>query len=193
MARAKIIPQNQLERINRIRIEVVFFKEQDKNALTKRPRAKGWSIIEVFEHMVIASKAYEDKIDNCLLKLNASPNKTEEIKARAIPSFLIKRFPPKENKIRFKMKTFKKFQPMFSSTELSDEEIKSTFDNFILSLDHLEKAIKRYPTKSITDISFNSAIGATVRFNVAEACEFILCHNERHLLQASNTLRSIQG
>jgi len=188
MAKARIKSNEQLDRIQAMREKCDYFKNQDFSDLTKSTKAKSWSAIEAFEHMVIAHKAYEDKIDNCLKELQSSTVDINEITARSIPSYLIKRFPPKEGKIKFKMKTFKRFQPIFNIDDISQEQIELTFSNFEKSLEHLESAVKSYPSKKVESIRFNSAIGATVKFNIAEACEFVICHNERHLLQAENAL-----
>ncbi len=188
MAKARINSKEQLERIQIMRAKSDFLKKQSFADLTKTPNPKSWSAIEAIEHMVIAHKAYEDKIDNCLKELGASNQDINEVTARSIPSYLIKRFPPKEGKIKFKMKTFKRFYPIFNIKNIGQDQIDLTLSNFEKSLDHLESAVKLYPSKNVESIKFNSAIGATVKFNVAEACEFVICHNERHLLQAENVL-----
>ncbi|MFT4602444.1 MAG: hypothetical protein ACI857_002630 [Arenicella sp.] len=191
MARALINPFIQKERLQQLREDFDYFKSLDWETLTKRPSPKSWSVIEVFEHMVISHKAYESKMDKCMTQLTEAKTENSEISARMMPSFLINRFPPKEGKVKFKMKTFKKFVPMFDQNAITEKLVSNTFINFEKSIVHLENAVKHYPAKDIKSISFNSAIGALVRFNIAEAAEFVLCHNERHILQAKNTFDKI--
>ena len=189
-----IIEVNNLKFRNKKLAEAIeTFKLEDNSVLSKRPRPKSWCVLEVIEHMNIAHKVYEAKIDLALSNLSNSTNESSQIRAAAIPSFLIKRFPPKEGKIKMKMKTFDKFKPVFNPENISESEIKSIFDRFEAGINHINFALQKYPQKNVTEIKFPSAIGSLVKFNVAEACEFVICHNERHVQQIINTLKKVKS
>jgi hypothetical protein len=57
------------------------------------------------------------------------------------------------------------------------------FTDVYKSLDHLKECAIQSRTKNCSRVKFSSAIGPIIRFNVPEAIEFILRHNERHLFQ----------
>jgi hypothetical protein len=191
MANAKLLPESQILRINRIKNELTELKKVAPELLKKRPTEKSWCAIEVTKHMVLGHNAYVDKIENALQRLSEGQEVIHEIKATWIPSMLIKRFPPKEGKIRFKMKTMKTFQPVMTADELLKYPTERVFDEFEATLTQLQKWIEQYRKTDVTKVRFNSAVGAMVKFNVAEACEFILCHNERHLQQIQNTIQLV--
>lgn len=193
MARVEIRTENQVKRNHQLNEFVLSLKDYDLALLSKRPNTKSWSVLEVIEHMNIAHEAYREKIDTALKKLENSSHSQELIKASAIPSFLIKRFPPKKGKIKFKMKTFKRFQPVFDSEKITSAEAEEIFAKFQKSIEHIANTLALYPSKKVTDIKFPSAIGVTVKFNVAEACEFVICHNERHVQQIVNTLKKLRN
>lgn len=185
--RVIIKPEFQIQRINTLSAKLEELKSLPFVQLITRPNATSWSPVEVLLHMVVAHNAYQEKVTPLLQKATHGTG-LNELKTSAIPSFLIKRFPPKEGIIRFKMKTMKKFNPMLDSETLDESELSELFVEMEHILNELKDWVNTYRTKNVSMKKFNSAIGATVRFNVPEACEFILCHNERHFQQITNAL-----
>ncbi len=189
MSRVKISAPQQIERIQQMNQHLDDLLSSSAQ-LNLRPRPKSWSIIEVIEHMNIAHHFYIEKIDSHLKMAPPSTNQTDHT-AHAMPSFLMKRFPPKDGKIKFKMKTFKRFTPVFDLENISENKIQTVIKDFRSSLEHLEKAIQEYTSKITEQKRFASAVGAWVKFNVPEAIEFIICHNERHWQQIWNTQKDL--
>ncbi|MFK7785671.1 MAG: hypothetical protein AB8B56_11175 [Crocinitomicaceae bacterium] len=188
--RAHIKPTHQIQRINSLLNRLEEFKTQDRKTFMIRPTEKAWSGAEVLKHMIIAHGVYEEKVENALLKLKPVNEEVDVVSTRAIPSFLIKRFPPKDGKIRFKMKTMKTFKPMLDVNELSENDVNDLLTEMQKTLNQLSSWVEQTRKNDVLPIRFNSAVGAIVKFNASEACEFILCHNERHFQQLTNTISS---
>jgi len=186
----EINPEEQLNRIDVLFQKLESLKGLDKELLQRRPSKKSWATLEVIKHMTIAHKVYEPKIEQAIKNSNKLRS-INGLKCSAIPSFLIKRFPPQGEKkeIKFKMKTLKKFNPLLNLENCERNEVMSEFSACLLTL---KQWITHYNEQKTSLIKFNSAIGPLVRFNVPEACEFILCHNERHLRQIENTIDILQ-
>lgn len=185
-----IKPAFQIQRINELEHRLEQIKEAPYETLKQRRNPKAWSPIEVAKHMVLAHMAYTDKVNRALkMKTNTSVM-ASEFKAAAIPSFLIKRFPPKNGVITFKMKTTRTFKPVLDVEHLNHQQIETVLSELESVLKELKGWIEQYRTHPVSLKKFNSAIGAVVRFNIPEACEFILCHNERHFLQLERALTS---
>ena len=91
------------------------------------------------------------------------------------------------------MKTMSVFQPVMNVDQLKEKEVKAILDSFEARLNQINDWVLKYPEKDVSSIKFTSAIGALVKFNVAEACEFIICHNERHMQQINNTLEKLNA
>lgn len=189
MARVKIYAEQQIQRINHLINELEEIRTNG-NLLRERPNEKAWSSIEVIRHMSIGHQAYQKNVSNALSQLKeALP--AEFIVAKGVPSFLIKRFPPQEEgKIKFKMKTTKMFKPVYSDEEIGKMDLNPIIDELKNGLFELKSWVEDYRTKEAASKRFDSALGPIVRFNVAEACEFILCHNERHFQQIRNNLKT---
>ncbi len=190
MARYVIQAENQLERIEKLNQMLNELSKLSKQSLVTRPRPKKWSVVEIVQHMVIAQKVYAPKINGVLDTASKSTNNSEH-KASFVPSYLIKSFPPQQGKVKSKMKTFKRFLPVIN--DLNGVDVEQEFKALHECLNELSSWVKEYSMKDTAGIKFNSAIGAVVRFNVPEACEFILGHNERHFHQINEALAMIEN
>jgi hypothetical protein len=186
--RAQIKPTHQIQRINSLINQLKDLNELSTEAFTKRPHEKAWSGAEVLKHMIMAHEVYVKKVETALKKLKPVNDEVDVLSTRAIPSFLIKRFPPQDGKIRFKMKTTKTFKPVLDNSKLTDGDVKNLLSGMEKTLHQLESWVEQTRKKDVLPVRFNSAIGAVVKFNASEACEFILCHNERHFQQLRNTI-----
>lgn len=191
--RVQIKPTYQIQRINLLQNRLNEIRVIDFKLLIKRPREKSWCAAEVVKHMFIGHSAYRTKIDQALLKMKTIDEQVEVLPASSVPSFLIKRFPPTEGEIRFKMKTSKQFKPMLDVENLTQKKVNDILDEMDKSLTQLMNWVEETRKKDVRTVRFNSAIGPLIRFNASEACEFILCHNERHFQQISNTLSALSG
>jgi len=183
-----IKPTFQIQRINKLENQLKSIQEKSYNDLIRRPSSKSWSPVEVAKHIVLAHEVYSQKINSKLripIKLGEA---TSEFKAAAIPSFLIKRFPPVNGKVKFKMKTSKVFKPVLDVENISEASVREILGQLSDVLEELKSWVNVYRSNPISLKKFNSAIGPIVRFTVPEACEFILCHNERHFLQLNKAL-----
>lgn len=133
--------------------------------------------------MYIAYSLYTDKLNANLAKANRLSQPWDELNSRPWVSMLLKNFRPKGGVIKMKMKTQKIFEPTRLPSAQDETTLKNVFVSMYESLDHLRSSAINSRTKNIKAHRFNSAIGPVVRFNVPEAIEFILRHNERHMFQ----------
>lgn len=110
-----IKPIHQIQRVNKLKNLLDELRNKDTQSFMIRPHEKAWCGAEVLKHMIIAQDVYSQKINGTLSKLKTITTDLESVRAKGIPSFLIKRFPPIEGQIRFKMKTQKRHSRTNSS------------------------------------------------------------------------------
>lgn len=183
--------ERQIERIEYLKFKLRELQELNAEILTRRPSSKKWSTIEVIGHMIEAHKVYELKINKALQWKESVVLIKNGFDCSGLISFLIKKFPPQpDGSVRMKMKTTKKFKPVFELNKLNDVDVKEILKEFSQSLVELENWILFYQNNPVSIKKFSSAIGPIVRLNIPEACEFILCHNERHFHQIQQVLKS---
>lgn len=188
-----IYPEQQIERINTLINGIEQLSSIAPNTWCKRPNATSWCGLEVAKHMIIAYEVYAPKIVDTLSKLPASQQTIDHVNAKWLPALLYKTFAPKDENVRYKMKTMKRFEPVLELEKIAAHNVEEILEDLQRTLSELKEHVKNYRFASVEKVRFASAIGPIVRFNVAEACEFILCHNERHFVQMQRVLLVKQG
>lgn len=185
-----ITPENQIQRLNLLMKKIDQLQQLETSRLTTLPKPKAWSILEIIEHMNIAYMFYVEKIDAALAKSTDHNSINEPFKARAWQKIIIMGQRPKDRKRKWKMKTLRKFEPIFPN-DLSQEQINKVFEKFNSLYGHLKQAMLSSRQKEVSKTKITSAIGPIVTFYLPECFEFLLSHAERHLVQIEETLDSL--
>jgi hypothetical protein len=146
---------------------------------------KKWSVLETVSHLNQVYELYEPKFEQVLangqkrsLEIKTTKKQTTILGRLSIYSML-----PKKRKRRFKMKTFDFFEPI-SNPSAPNETIqrflgnKAKFDGFVIKSETLD----------ITGLKVSTALGEKVRFFMPECFEFIMAHEERHIVQIEEIL-----
>ncbi len=188
MAALFLSSEDQIQRLNFITEEIMGLQKLKNEVLTKRSTPQSWSILEIIEHLSIAYQQYIDKVE---MTLKQSPDSTIDkgpCKARLWQKLVILSQRPKGTKRSWKMKTLKKFEPVITKQELSDQEIEAVFNTFQQRQNHLKKSIIAGRHKDLTKKQITSAIGPLVKFYLPECFDFVISHEERHLVQIREVL-----
>ncbi|WP_422082967.1 DinB family protein [Ulvibacterium sp.] len=185
-----ITSENQIQRLNLLMKTIDQLQGLDISKLNTPPTPKAWSVLEIIEHLSIAYTFYVEKIDAALAKSTERTTENEVLKARAWQKIIIRGQRPKEGKRKWKMKTLRKFEPVFPNN-LSQEQINETFEKFNQLYGHLKQSILISRQKEVSKTKVSSAIGPIVTFYLPECFEFLLSHAERHLVQIKETLDSL--
>ena len=190
MASLILTSENQIQRLNGILSKVESLSKLDVKKLTTSPKPKSWNVVEVIEHLNMAYRIYVPKVDNALAQSLDVQKETEGFKARGWQKFVIQGQLSKDGKRKMKMKTLKRFTPIFTAADLTQEKIDEVFANFFELNNHLKQSILSSRSKDVSKKKFSSAIGPIVNFYLPEAFEFLLCHMERHMVQIDEILGS---
>lgn len=175
--------QNSYQRIlkqsKRIEEEVAaIVADPSDECLVLKPSPDIWSVLEVIEHLNLVYDKYLDNLNVVISEAKPLP-KGEQPKAKRtlLGRLSIYSQKPKKKRRRFKMKTFDFFTP---SSERSTQNIiadfhsrKNTFHGLIELASGKELRSAKVPT----------ALGEKVKFYILECFEFLLAHEERHLVQ----------
>lgn len=163
-------------------IEKHFYYLESEDLLFK-PDQKSWNTIEVFEHLNLTNEHYLKEFS---IALNNTQNSTpKQFKLSWMGKRMIASMQPKEGNIPFKMKTFKKTDPLVlqaKGRKLIDHIV---LQDFIQGLDEFLEILKLTKQKDIQRIKIKSLI-PILRLKVGDAFGFIVAHMERHLLQAQH-------
>lgn len=90
---------------------------------------------------------------------------------------------PKGKKRKFKMKTFDFFVPT-----IDEEKVEQVFSTFQSNKMRFNELIKLARKKNLKGVKIPTALGQKVKFYIPECMEFILAHEQRHIVQIKGLL-----
>ena len=85
------------------------------------------------------------------------------------------------------MTTMKRFRPQ----NQEDKQLDKVFTTFFEHQKNIKSRILKARERDVTGKKFASAIGPLVQFNVPECLEFVISHEERHVLQCEEVLQEL--
>jgi hypothetical protein len=155
-----------------------------ESVLNWKESEKKWSVLEVIGHLNQVYELYFPNFEHVLGQ--ASPLSSQKSVLRQttwLGRLSIYSMKPKDRKIRFKMATFKFFEPVLDTTGSNQ-----TLDTYFANKERFEGLISKSVGLDISGIKVPTALGKRVKFYIPECFEFILSHEERHLVQIDNIL-----
>ncbi|MEO9476042.1 MAG: DinB family protein [Cyclobacteriaceae bacterium] len=142
-----------------------------------------WSVLEVVSHL---NQVYELYTPNFIKALDSAPqsgNEAQKKQSTILGKLSVYSMKPKSGKRKYKMTTFKFFEPSISAAAPNE-----TVERFIINKDQFNGFIKQARTCDLTGIKMPTALGKRVKFFIPEIFEFLLTHEERHLVQIQEIL-----
>lgn len=179
--------QDLYEELNDISNRALHFAEclktLDDNQLNFKLHQNQWSILECLEHLNLYGKHYLFEIETILYKSQPSRNRLS-FRGSLLGNYFVKIIKPKENRTK-KIKTAKAMDP------LNKKLGKTTIDRFIQQQKRLLLLINDSKRYSLEKIKVPTTLSKYLSLNLGDALRFMVFHNERHLLQASQLLQDM--
>lgn len=174
----------EISRVNATQRDYVSeLKQLPEDRLNAKASPEEWSVLECVDHMNKATELYLDQIEPKLEKLK--PAKKEAFKKTWLANKFTKMLAPTEDgEIKSKMKTMKVFTPV-------GEIENSVIARFVENTERVEKIVQRAQNKNLRSFKVTTALGPVLKFYVGDALDFILAHNERHVVQIGNILKGL--
>jgi uncharacterized damage-inducible protein DinB len=172
---------NQLKDQTQLIIQTVETKFQSlpESQLNFKPASGKWSILECFEHLNLYSQYYLTALENAIH--NAAPSQPQEVKYTWIGKKSVAMMHPSNTK---KQKTFKKMIP--AKSKLTVDVLATFLNDQQRILRMIEKASSLNVSKAVVPVEFFKLF----KMNIAETLEFVIVHEQRHLIQAENVLKN---
>ncbi len=159
-----------------------FLEAED---LRRRPAPNKWSIIEVFAHINIVQAFYIKNLTEALK--DAADSDGDETQLTWLGQKFINAMAPQEGSIKWKVKTFKKIDPIYRAKKGIAVNENIVFRDFINDIEELEELIIKAYDKDLTSVKVPTLL-PFIKLNIADALGFCLAHTERHVLQARKIL-----
>lgn len=173
------LTQDTLE-IKRV-VEEEFLPLNDEE-LNFKPDPDTWSVLECIEHLNIAEHHYYKEMDKKIHSSTTTPG--QSFKGGLIGNYFTNMMRPNlDGEITNKMTTVKKYVP---SQLLS----KDVIHHFINDQDIMLKLLEDANAVNLGKVRIKSALGSWLMFKLGDAFQFVTAHNQRHLIQAQNVLKT---
>jgi uncharacterized damage-inducible protein DinB len=150
--------------------------------LNHKPAPDSWSILECFEHLNLYSHYYLTALEVAVTK--ATPSQPQEMKYTWIGKKSVAMMHPSNTK---KQKTLKKMIP--AQSRLTRDVLATFLNDQQRILRMIEKASLLNVSKSVVPVEFFKLL----KMNIAETLEFVIVHQQRHLIQAERMLMQVSS
>ncbi len=174
-----------IETSNTQKTRVLTLRNAEEKLLHLKPDIKAWSVLQVIEHLNLTFDLYLPNIEKSIAQCSEIGDPVDHYKKSFAGKLMINGSRPNHGKRKWKMKTFKFFTP---DQELNLDVV---FDNWLDNQSRFTELIKQARLKDLTKSKVVSAAGPIITFKLGECFEFILAHQERHLLQAEETKQKV--
>lgn len=158
--------------------------EVPEEALLWKETSKKWSVIEVIDHLnkvyALYFPLFDEALDGLSMRADGAENHPQYT---LLGKLSIHAMRPKGDKRRFKMKTFDFFQPIHDIAN-SHEIITS----YLAKKETFNNTLKAADAKCLSGLKMPTSLGKQVKFYVTECFEFILAHEQRHMVQIAGIL-----
>jgi hypothetical protein len=143
--------------------------------------------LECLEHIILSGQYYIDQINK---KFSSEIPNSDPLEIQFKPGFIgnysVKAMKPSPSgEITNKMKTFKRMEP--GKSDLEQGRILADFIRYQADLMAVIAKSKYY---NLNTVKIRSSIGNLIRFKLGDALRFVVAHNQRHIQQSLNVMKS---
>lgn len=169
------------EILNNVKGDIAVFPE-DKLGWKANP--KEWSAIEVLAHLNKMYNSYLKLLEDALQASENLENNQEQIRQSSdFGKQLINRVRPRGKERLFKTQTIKAFEPNPIDGNCSD-----IIHGFMQNKQQFHQLIKEAAKKNLNDRQITMPIGENLKLYIPEVFEFLLAHEDRHMIQIEEAL-----
>ncbi|MCW3073236.1 MAG: DinB family protein [Flaviaesturariibacter sp.] len=170
--------------VERIAEAARFFQSVDKNKMVYAPKDGKWSIVQILEHLNAYGRYYLPAIEASL-----SEKKTEKaawFNSGFLGDYFTRSMKPNNvYEVKNKMKAMKAYT---FSNSLNIDTVMKEFN------EQQEKLLKLLDTAQyvdLNDIKIPITLTKMVKLKLGDTFRFLIAHEQRHMIQARNTLNIV--
>jgi hypothetical protein len=157
------------------------FPDLDEGVLNYKSNPASWSILECFEHLNRYNRFYNEKFEQAIAR--SSHSKIEdEVKSNWLGRKFIAMMHPDNKK---KIKTVKTMNPMIG---LQSKLGRSTIHEFLKHQHALLRILDSAKRADLNQSTIPVEFFKLIKMRLGDALQFVIVHEQRHLIQARNVL-----
>ena len=164
-----------------------FFAENEEVKLRQRPTPETWNVLDCIAHLNRTYDWYLPQLKKSFLQISSAKAKLS-YRPGYFGQKMTEGSQPTQGKIRFRMKTFKKFEP-----HTDDQKAEQVLQTYLENQRQFEQYLEQAKNIHLGKIRVTSAVGPILRFKLGDCFRFLIAHEERHLLQAQRILEEVRA
>lgn len=170
--------------VQRIKESAQFFQSSDQTKLAYCPDKSKWSVVQVLEHLNAYNRHYLPLIEKNLAVVTHgnSPVFTPGFWGDL---FTKKMKPTNVYQIKNKMKAMKAY------TFPNSLNVETVLKEFQAHQDQLLKLLELAKSRDLNTIHIPITITSFVKLKLGDMFRFLIAHEQRHMIQARNTLKEV--
>ncbi len=175
---------NELEDdVRRIKEVGEYFRNVDKTKMVYCPEKGKWSVVQVIEHLNAYNRFYLPTIER---ELSVTTHKSNPwFQSGWLGNMFTNSMKPKNvMEIKNKMKTSKSYSFPNSLN------VETVLNEFLTHQDKLVQLMELGKKRDLNAIKLPTTITKLVRLKLGDVFRFLIAHEQRHMIQARNTLRA---
>jgi uncharacterized damage-inducible protein DinB len=157
------------------------FLDLDEALLNDKSNQASWSILECFEHLNRYNRFYNERFEQAIAK-SSQNNNEDEAKSNWLGRKFIAMMHPDNKK---KIKTVKSMNPMLG---LQSKLSRSTVHEFLRHQHALLRILDSAKRIDLNQSTIPVEFFKLIRMRLGDALQFVVVHEQRHLIQARNVL-----
>lgn len=162
-----------------------YLLAEDPAVLTEQPSPGKWSVAQVIEHLNSYGRFYLPAMKKTLEQSQAPA--VTYFKPGWFGNYFTKIISPKEGVVPNKMKTPKDHRPS------PDIDSKKVLDEFLAQQKQLLQLLKNAKQHDIGKLRTPVSISKLIKLKLGDTFRFYIGHQQRHMIQAKNTLESLNA
>jgi len=164
--------------------EAEKLKRLSEAELSKRPAAESWNALECVEHLNRYGDFYLPEVERRFIRAEKNTN-DHELKSGLMGNWFIKMVRPREEGIK-PMKTMKEMNTLRTDITIM------CIDRFLLQQDKWLTLLQMAQEYDLNKVKSGVSINKWLRLRMRDTLEFVMAHQERHILQAWKAVHSLK-
>jgi hypothetical protein len=170
--------------LRQIKLAAEHLQQADAVKLSYPPAEGKWSVAQILEHLNAYNRYYIPLMEKALMY--SSAEKSAWFVAGLLGDYFTRSMMPKNvYEVKNKMKAMKAYSP---SRGLNVETV---FKEFYEHQDKLVQLMELAKSRNLNTIRIPLSISKLIRFKLGDTFRFIVAHEQRHMIQARNTIKSL--
>ena len=168
--------------VRRIKASAEFFQHSDQSKMAYSPDKQKWSIVQILEHLNAYNRHYVPLIEKELTVVTQNNNAWFESGYWG-EKFTKMMKPNNVYQVKNKMKAMKAY------TFTNNLNIETVLQEFLNHQDKLIQLLEMAKSRDLNAIRIPITLTSLVKLKLGDMLRFLIAHEQRHMIQARNTLR----